>query len=264
MGAIAQLLLVTARGGIMVAALSVAMALTGCQPPPPTAPENTVDASRYDAFWLWAGVTPQPVLDTAKRIYILQGEVTKGDPTRLISLRATPPRLGLRETWLVVRVETLAWQPGIYATLLDQLAQWRRGGNNVVGVQIDFDARTAHLDSYAAFLRDLRRRLPRDCQLSITGLLDWSANGDPAQLQGLGTVVDEVVLQTYQARRTIPGYENYLRRLGTLTIPFRIGLVQGGSWTEPPELRNNPHFKGYVVFLLNPADWKDAGRVKLH
>jgi hypothetical protein len=133
------------------------------------------------------------------------------------------------------------------------LVRWRSAGNRVVGIQIDFDARTRHLEDYAAFLSDLRRRLPADCRLGITGLLDWSSNGDPKGLDALARVVDEVVLQIYQGRHVIPGYAGYLARLDHLKIPFRVGLLQGGEWTPPPGLASNPNFRGYVVFLRNPS-----------
>ncbi len=243
-----------------IVAAGLVLVLSACQPPA----HSIVVAERYDAFWLWAGVTPQPALKTAQSLYILQGEVTAKTPTRLTVLRPGIPHLGTQQIWLVVRVETLRWPPEIYAGLLAQLDAWQRAGNKMAGVQIDFDARTRYLDEYAAFLRDLRRRLPRGCKLSITGLLDWSANGDPQKLATLGGTVDELVLQTYQGRHTIPGYQDYLSRLDRLAVQFRIGLVQGGEWTEPPRLRTNPNFNGYVVFLLNPADRWDGGRVKQH
>ena len=71
-------------------------------------------------------------------------------------------------------------------------------------------------------------------------------------LDALAGAVDEVVLQIYQGRRVIPGYAGYLARLDRMKIPFRIGLLQGGEWQAPPGLEANPHFRGYVVFLLNP------------
>ncbi len=144
----------------------------------------------------------------------------------------------------------------VYAKLLAQLARWRVAGNRVVGVQIDFDARTRHLDRYAGFLADLKRRLPAGCRLGITGLLDWSSNGDPKGLGALAGVVDDVVLQIYQGRRVIPGYAVYLARLGRFPIPFRIGLLEGGDWQPPPGLEAHPFFRGYVVFLRNDT----AGR----
>mgnify|MGYP002861230558 FL=1 len=211
-----------------------------------------VDAAHYDAFWLWAGVKPQPALARAKTLYLLDGEVQATPSVRLAAQRAAVPRVRHADVWMVYRVQTLRWTPTVHAQVLARLQRWRAAGNRVVGIQIDFDARTRHLEEYAGFLRDLRGRLPGDCRLGITGLLDWSANGDPRGLEALAGVVDEIVLQIYQGRHVIPGYGTYLARLERLSVPFRIGLLQGGEWTPPPALARHPHFRGYVVFLLNP------------
>ena len=189
---------------------------------------------------------------TASRVYLLQGQVEARDPSRLVAQRPAIPHVVGPDIWMVVRVETLRWGPGVYPQILAQLKRWRAAGNRLVGIQIDFDARTRHLESYAAFLADLRRRLPADCRLGITGLLDWSANGDPKGLDALAGTIDEVVLQIYQGRHVIPGYAAYLARLDRMRMPFRIGLLQGGDWQAPPGLEANPHFAGYVVFLQNP------------
>ena len=234
------------RAVIAVAACGIALL------PVPIARDPWVTPT-YDAVWLWAGVRAQPALATAKRLYLLQGQVEATDPVRYAAQRAAVPQLGNREVWMVVRVETLAWSPAIYDQLLAALGRWRAAGNRVVGVQIDFDARTRHLDEYAAFLRGLRARLPRDCRLGITGLLDWSANGDPKGLDALAGIVDEAVLQIYQGRHVIPGYQAYLTKLDRLKLPFRIGLLQGGEWRAPEGLEGNPYFRGYVTFLVNPG-----------
>lgn len=215
---------------------------------------DSVDARHYDAFWLWAGVQPQPVLDHASTIYLLSAEVRPGDPVRLIDQRPALPHVRNANVWMVVRVDTLQWSPAIYTHVLADLGRWRKAGNRIAGVQVDFDARTHHLENYAEFLKDLRRRLPSGCQLGITGLLDWSSNGDPRALDALSGVVDEVVLQIYQGRHVIPGYERYLAKLDHLKIPFRIGLLQGGEWHDPVNLAANPWFRGFVVFLQNPAN----------
>jgi hypothetical protein len=233
------------RAVLAVAALGIALL------PVPIARDRAV-APAYDAVWLWAGVRAQPALATARRLYLLQGQIEATDPVRYAVQRAAVPHLGNRDVWMVVRVETLAWSPSIYDQLLAALARWRAGGNRVVGVQIDFDARTRHLEEYAAFLRGLRARLPRDCRLGITGLLDWSANGDPQGLDALAGVVDEAVLQIYQGRHVIPGYRAYLAKLDRLKLPFRVGLLQGGEWQPTTGLEENPWFRGYVTFLVNP------------
>jgi len=250
MGRCAQVLLVGARG---LALASLALGLSRGMP----ASAGTVRAQDYDAFWLWAGVKPQPALAKAQTLYILQGQVAAPDSQdgdgRLIAQGGAIAHLSHGQVWLDYRVHTLRWSPAVYGQMLARLGRWRAAGNPVVGLQIDFDARTRHLDEYARFLTDLRARLPADCRLSITGLLDWSSQGDSAALDALGDVVDEVVLQTYQGRRTIPSYQAYMASLNRMTIPFRIGLAEGGNWDAPPGLAANPWFRGYVVFLTNPA-----------
>ena len=228
--------------------LSALLLLAGCNSGRDSQ-QSRVDASQYDSFWLWAGVKPQPVLERAKQIYLLVGEIEMdGQP---VKVRRAIPDAGETDIWMVLRVETLDWSPDHYKTLLDLAEKWE-AGNNLVGIQIDFDANTRKLDGYADFLRDLRERLPRKYALGITGLLDWSANGDPVELAAIADVVDEAVFQVYQGRHTINGYEKWLTRLDNLPMPFRIGLVQGGEWREPAALPANPNFRGYVVFLLNP------------
>jgi hypothetical protein len=236
-----------------VCAAAVLLALSAASP----VAAGTVRAADYDAFWLWAGVRPQPALAGAKTLYILQGQVAPragaDEAGVLVAQGGAVPHLTRGEVWLDYRAHTLDWSPAVYAEILARLARWRAAGDPVAGVQIDFDSSTRHLADYAAFLRDLRARLPPDCRLSITGLLDWSSQGDSASLSALGGVVDEVVLQTYQGRHTIPGYQAYLARLSRMTIPFKIGLVEGGDWTAPPDIAANPWFRGYVVFLKNPS-----------
>ena len=176
-----------------------------------------------------------------------------GRDARYEGRRPAVPRVAGADVWMVIRTETLAWTSSTYASVLRALADWRRAGNRVAGLQIDFDARTRGLSGYAAFLRDLRTRLPEGTGLGVTGLLDWSANADPAGLDALSGAVDEAVLQIYQGNHVIPGYAGYLRRLGRLKVPFRIGLLQDGEWTPPPSLASEPMFRGYVVFLRNAA-----------
>ena len=224
-------------------AAALVLLLASCRPEPPR-----VDAAQHDAFYLWAGVKPQPVLGRATTLYILSGEV-RGDGA-WVPLRAGVPRIRRAQVWLVVRAASLDWSAETKAALQCDLARWRNA-STVVGVQIDFDAATAGLADYAAFLRGLRQELPADMRLSVTGLMDWSANGDPAALAQLKGVVDEVVVQSYQGRTTIPGYARYLEKLARVPVPHKVALVQGGAWQEPAALRRDPLFRGYVVFLLN-------------
>jgi hypothetical protein len=216
---------------------------------------GTVDAARYYTFWSWAGVKAQPALESASTVYVLQGQIeaAPNDDTqvRFIAQRSALPASLQPELWLVYRAHTLRWTPRVEHIILAQRARLRATGRKIVGIQIDFDAATRHLQDYVAFLEGLRARLPVDCRLSITGLLDWSSRIDTSQVNRLRHVVDEVVVQTYQGRRTIDRYEAYLPRVGRLQLPYRIGLIQGGEWDAPPYLARSPWFRGYVVFLRN-------------
>jgi len=130
----------------------------------PGAVAGTVDASKYDAFWLWSGVAPQPVLKHARCVYVLQGQIEakRGDESqvRFIAQGGAVPHHQPVEVWLAYRVHTLHWTPREYAILLAQLQRWSQAGNRVAGVQIDFDAHTLHLQEYVDFLKGLRRQLP--------------------------------------------------------------------------------------------------------
>lgn len=220
------------------------------------AAQAQVRAQDYDAFWLWGGVKPQAVLAQAKSLYILQGAVvSRGDDernVRIVAQGVSIPHLRHGNVWLVYRADTLHWTPQVYEVMLARLVRWRQSGNPVIGIQIDFDAHTRHLQEYADFLRDLRSRLPTDCQLSITGLLDWSGGSSPDAINQLKEVVNEIIVQTYQGRHTITNYRDYLPSLSRLNLPFKVGLIQHGEWSQPVGLANNAWFRGYVVFLQNP------------
>lgn len=224
----------------------------GCpRTPSEPQPRHRVHRAGHAAYFLWAGVRPGPELAGASEVYLLAGEVRRSNPDRLVPLRAVPHAPGPL-LWLTVRTDRLDWGEGAWRQLLRTLASWRAAGNRVAGVQIDFDAATRGLGDYHRFLMTVRHRLPAGTRLSITGLLDWSAHGDPAALAGLAGTVDELVVQTYQGRQTIPGYAGYLQALARLDLPYRIGVVEGGEWTEPAFTTNDPHYRGTVVFLVNP------------
>ncbi len=195
---------------------------------------------------------PPDHLSEAESVYLLWGELRADDPTRIVALRREVPRNPGPEIWLVVRAERLDWGEDAYRQLLAEAARWRAANQRFAGIQVDFDAATLRLRTYATFLRDLRRRLPAGVRLSATGLMDWTAGAPTDDLGSLVGVVDEVVIQTYQGRSTIPGYRRYLPFLERLDIPYRIGLIEGGEWSPPASLSKDPKFVGYVVFLKTP------------
>ncbi|HIC8860615.1 TPA: DUF3142 domain-containing protein [Aeromonas hydrophila] len=212
----------------------------------------SVDAINYHSFWLWSAAHYQPVMSQATSLYLHQGEIlSRPAGPRFIKLGRAPTQIQTEQLWLVVRVNVLPLSADHEKLLAQLYRKWRKAGAQVTGIQIDFDAATHQLHRYAASLRQLRQVLPTNCKISVTGLLDWAQTGDIAQLNSLP--VDEIVIQTYQGKRTVPGYNAYLPAMMQFRIPFKVGLVQGGDWNESWQkfLSKSQYYKGEVVFLVN-------------
>ncbi|MTD26220.1 DUF3142 domain-containing protein [Erwinia sorbitola] len=218
----------------------------------PAGAAQQVNASDYQAFWLWSGVRPGPELKAARTVYLHQGEVvTRQGQAQFVRMGLPVSRLSFPQIWLTVRMETLDVPDEMLARIVRLAQRWAQAGNQVVGVQIDFDAATHRLDSYSIFLQRLRTVLPGQFSLGVTGLLDWAKTGNVATLNTLP--VDELVIQSYQGRQTVSNYADYFPALAALRIPFRLGLVQHGHWDKQDEqhLLASPWYRGSVVFMLN-------------
>ena len=226
---------------------------------------EVIDPKDYEQFWLWTAPKDEKKISQAHTLYILQGEIRPDNipyyrpninkntvPAALATL--TPQGLGVRslsgkKIWLVYRATSQEWSDEVMVQLIDRLEKWQRAGNQVMGIQIDYDAPTYQLDKYAHLLRNIRQQLPAQYQLSVTGLLDWSNQADDPQFMQLIGAVDELVIQTYQGTTTLMNYSQYLKKLENLPFDFKVGIIEGGQWQGAAFLENNPHFKGYVVFL---------------
>jgi Protein of unknown function (DUF3142) len=100
---------------------------------------------------------------------------------------------------------------------------------SVAGIEIDYDCPTPKLAAYAAFLAELRRRLPASVALSITALPTWMNSPD---LRRLATdEVAETVLQVHAVDDPHRGLfdpgraEHWVRAFARRTgRPFRVAL----------------------------------------
>ena len=225
--------------------------LNACQPT--QSATSKVDANDFASFWIWGDIQTAPYLVHAKELYILQGEIRYSKSKQISTF--TPQGVSIlklphQKIWLVFRTHHLAWNEQNYQTILNRLEHWRNQGNQVQGIQIDFDSKTNSLKDYAIFLQKLRQKLPQQYRLSITGLLDWTNFKDQNTLTLFRQNIDELVIQTYQGATTIPNYPEYLKRISTLRLPYKVGLVQHGTWFGNSTKQKDRYFKGYVVFLL--------------
>ncbi len=225
--------------------------LNACQPT--QSATSKVDANDFASFWIWGDIQTAPYLVHAKELYILQGEIRYSKSKQISTF--TPQGVSIlklphQKIWLVFRTHHLAWNEQNYQTILNRLEHWRNRGNQVQGIQIDFDSKTNSLKDYAIFLQKIRQKLPQQYRLSITGLLDWTNFKDQNTLTLFRQNIDELVIQTYQGTTTIPNYPEYLKRISALRLPYKVGLVQHGTWFGNSTKQKDRYFKGYVVFLL--------------
>lgn len=224
-----------------------------------------INPKDYEQFWIWTAPEDDSKLSQAHTLYVLQGEIRPpnipyyrpNDPKNAVTpalATLIPQGLGVRslsnkKIWLVYRATSQGWSDEVMTQIIERLDKWQRAGNQVIGIQIDYDAPTYQLDKYAQLLKSIRKRLPAQYQLSVTGLLDWSNQADDPQFMLLSDAIDELVVQTYQGTTTLTNYSRYLKKLENLPFDFKIGIIEGGQWQGASFLENNPHFKGYVVFL---------------
>lgn len=212
-----------------------------------------VQAQQYEQFWIWGDISTADYLKKAKVLYILQGQVTdrhENKTSRFIRQGIAPRPLKNQRIWVVIRSQHLNWTEQDYHQAFQLLRQWQQHGNQVQGLQIDFDSKTKRMYDYALFLQQLRQKLPPEYQLSITGLMDWSNITDTRTLVLLKASIDEIAIQTYQGTRTTVDYEKYLQRMTRLGLPFKVGLVQNGQFDHHPNYQKSALFKGHIVFLL--------------
>ncbi|NHB57139.1 DUF3142 domain-containing protein [Acinetobacter sp. 194] len=217
------------------------------------AKQNQVNANDYRSFWIWGRISSAPYLSQAKELYILQGEFRLDRHTHTSTFTQHGVgvlKLPRQKVWLVFRNHHLNWQNQELNLILKRVRQWENAGNQIVGIQIDYDSKTKNLKEYAYFLDKIRKQLPVKYKLSITGLMDWTNQRDPNTLNMLRNSLDELVIQTYQGSTTIPNYQQYIQKIATLKLPYKIGIVQHGLWDQKINLNKDPNFKGYVVFLL--------------
>jgi len=227
--------------------------LIACQPSQSASAQYHVNANDYDSFWIWGDIKSAPYLTKAKEIYILQGEVRVDKASKqsiLIPQGISIVKIPHQKVWLVFRNHHLNWQDHELDKILKRVHQWENSGNRIQGIQIDFDARTKNLNEYALFLQKIRAQLPKQYQLSITSLMDWTNIQDQNMLRLFRENINEMVIQTYQGSTTIPNYQQYLNKVSTLKLPYKIGIVQHGEWNPNLNFRDDRNFKGYVVFLL--------------
>jgi hypothetical protein len=179
----------------LIVSLAATFGLSGCAV---SSPGQSSSATWTTGFWFWGGtstreVRPEPPVDVLfVQVGTIRGEHVYGEwPEDMPDAK---------EYWMVYRYDRQAVpDSGVALMLANQVSRlWRLAKLehiHVTGVQLDIDSPTSQLTTYASFLREVRKGLPQDCQLSITALLDWFRSG--TNVSQVIRIADEFVPQFY-------------------------------------------------------------------
>jgi hypothetical protein len=155
-------------------------------------------AGQQIGFWYWLDPGPDVEAVPVDALYFRAGSFTAGQGYWYGEMPKQLPQAN--EYWALFRYETQGVPAKEDAKRLadalgDVAYEARRRHIAIRGVQLDIDSPTGLLKSYADFLAEVRKAIPKELQLSITALLDWFRPGT-AVAQVIGNV-DEFVPQFY-------------------------------------------------------------------
>jgi hypothetical protein len=209
------------------------------------------DLSMSISYWLWAGITAKDAPANSE-LYIFQGDIyTKEGKTSYERQGLYPHPIKSSKLFLVYRLEgELPNAKDVIDIFQHSVARWQRHPVSVSGMQIDFDSPTSKLAEYSRFLNNIRKELPEEYSLSITGLCDWATSGNQEAMRLISSSTDEIVFQLYQGRDPLQDIEKYIRVLAEYQRPFRIGLISGSDIPASVNtLKSNSNYRGIIYFI---------------
>ncbi len=184
--------------GVLFVSIAVSL-LAGCGP---SFSAHQAELPWTTGFWFWQGTSFDGRWSGAPLavLFVQAGTISHQSGRWRVSGSLPPALPPAREYWLVFRYERQGVPDSTVAPMLarttgDLQAAAASRHLNVAGVQLDIDSPTNALTDYAAFLHELRGKLPEGCAISITALLDWFRSG--TAVARLIRETDEFVPQFY-------------------------------------------------------------------
>lgn len=225
---------IAAIGGLVALGVVAAIAMT------PSV--KALPPLEHDAY-IWQRSWRAPLLDSiaankdlVRSWRILAAHVSPAGALVPVTVQAKALEESGRPLIMVVRIDgQLANFDQV--RLLDQILtlhqRWRDHGIRIAGLEIDHDCGTAKLPGYAKFLTQLRDRLDRGIQLSITALPAWNVSPFLGDVLG---AVDESVLQVHSVQHPVGGLFSPIQAAKWISeyakkspTAFRVALPTYGS-----------------------------------
>ena len=211
-------------------------------------------------LWAWESAQDLRFLNHGEGVAFLVGELhLEGAEVRWVGRRS--PLHVNPETPLiaVLRVETR--QPALNPAQAQSLVERALKAlplPQVVGLQIDFDAKDSERPFYAETLKALRLRMPASAPLSITALASWCLDDPWLSGAGLAGVVDEAVPMLFRMGVEDRAVRLRLRCGGRLSEP--LARRSCGLSTDEPLLRLRGSHRTYV---FHPGPWTEAAWTRI-
>jgi hypothetical protein len=197
-------------------------------------------------YWVWRE-SDLKQLSKLDEIVIYQGEFynTNGESTfkkKGISIQD----LKGRSVTLLLRAYQLP-SVSFFTHQVDYLInEWQQKGVTIKGIQIDYDSPASKLHEYGDFLKSLNQTY-KPSFVSITGLSSWMADNIKG-LNDLAPYIDYVAIQFYQDFHPVYNAGNYIKRLKTLTLNYKVGVTPSPKF-ERFTFEQTPYYTGKLIFL---------------
>ena len=202
-----------------------------------------INLAHASEVWIWPAAYPK-MRNFSDTAYVLQVQFPKQGPK--VSLGPSPWPWKLKELHLVFRFERRPLPEEVDVHFKELAYRWEGHGVRVAGIQLDYDCPTSKLADYAYVVREIRKRLPPQYQLSVTGLYDWFHK---PSLKHFGKDVP-LYFQLYHGLHPVAVATNNLSPTIELQSHFKLGLLPEQS-LDPllkKSLEKDRRFKGLVYF----------------
>lgn len=231
-------------GGLVALGVAAAIAMT--------APGKVQSPLEHDAY-IWQRSWRAPLLesiaankDLVRSWRVLAAHVSPTGKLMPVTVQTKALEESGRPLIMVVRID--GQLPNFdQARLLEQVLnlhqRWRDQSLTIAGLEIDHDCGTAKLPGYAKFLEQLRHRLDRGTQLSITALPAWISSRYLADVLG---AVDESVLQVHSVQNPASGL---------------FDPVQAGKWIADYAKKSPTAFRVALPTYGSRVGFDDSGNV---
>lgn len=210
---------------------------------------NECQKNNNKMAWIWPNAHSKFKELTSESLYLLQGTFFRKN-NKFETMGISPYPVPEKKITIVLRLQTLPTKSLLLTNFLEKTRLWNLHNVSVEGIQLDFDSPTLKLNDYSNYLLAFRSLLPKEYNMSITGLADWINNSGKFQ-KDLKNSQITIFYQLYKEKMAFENAILYLKSLEKYKLPFVVGLLPTQSIPDESliNLAKNNNFKGTICFF---------------